>query len=192
MSGTAASPASAAASGAQAVAEALRASCTDPTDAIRLLSALAVFSPPALPSGAPIGTAIATVQAAVAAICRRAALTSLARAIASYQPTSYNDAQTILADAAALFDAEIEIAGDAGDLQSYLALRDLRTGVVQDMTVRGSSLAQVVTISRPRSMPALALAYQLYGDTSRYDELVRRVNPIHPAFMPVQFEALAF
>jgi prophage DNA circulation protein len=192
VSDSATAPATACASGSQAVAEALRLACTDPADAIRLLSSLAVFNPPILSSAAPIGMSIATFQTAVGALCRRAALTSLSRAIASYQPTSYNDAQTVMMNAAALFDAEIEVAADAGDLQSYLALRALRTGVVQDMTTRGSSLAQVVTITRPRSMPALALAYQLYGDATRYDDMVQRVNPVHPGFMPLVFEALSF
>jgi prophage DNA circulation protein len=180
------------AGGAVALAEALRAACNDPADAIRLLSGLARFFPSIPPGSAPIGEAMAATQTAMAAVCRRAALTSLARAIAAYQPSSYNDAQAVLVAACVLFDAEIEVAGDAGDGQSYLALRALRGAVVNDMTTRGSALPQIVTVARPASLPALALAYQLYGDTTRTDDLIARANPIHPAFMPTSFEALAF
>jgi len=40
-------------------------------------------------------------------------------------------------------------------------------------------------------MPALAIAYRLYADATRADDLIARVDPPNPNFMPTRFEALS-
>ncbi len=189
MSGT--TQTDAAAAGAQALTEAVRAACTDPADAIRLLTPLAQYSPTISPGSAPIGQDMATVQTAIAAVGRRAALASIALAAADYQPTSYADALALLTVLIGLFQAESEIAADADDAETYVALQSLQSAVVIDLTTRGLQVGQTVTVTRAMPLPALFLAYQLYQDTSRVTELVARVDPIHPAFMPTSFEALS-
>jgi len=178
-------------SGCQSLAEGVRATAGDPADQIRIISSLAAFSPVVLSLTAPIGAAIVTMQTATAALCRRAALTSLARASASYQPTSYDDAVERIQAITTLFDAEILAAADAGDMTTYLALRALRTAIVSDLIARGSLLPRVVTVTRAATLPSLVLAYQLYRDATRSDDLIARVNPVHPMFMPLSFRALA-
>ena len=186
MSGsTSASVAAATASlatGIAATAEALRAAAQDPADQVALLSQLAVLTPTLTPDTSPIGQSLSTAQTAIAALCRRSALISLARACADYQPTSSNDAQTVLAGVVVLFDAEITIAGDAEDDASYLALRSLRTAVVNDLVARGANLPALVTVTTAEPQPSLVLGYLLYQDATRSDDIITRADPIHPAF----------
>jgi len=145
----------------------------------------------AIVSTAPIGLAISTLQSAVAALCRRAALTSLARACAGYAPTSSDDAVSVCVAVVALFDAEILVAADAEDDASYQALRQLRTAVVADLVTRAAQLPSLVTVRTAVPMPALALAYRLYRDATRADDLAARSGAQHPAFLPTSFRALS-
>ena len=168
--------------GVLAVAEALRAACNDPADAIRLLSQLAA------PVPAPAAT---PAQAATAALCRQAALVSLARACAACQLSSADQALAVRAGVAALFDAEIEAVADAGQGALYLQLRALRTAVITDLNARGALLPQLRTVTSAVPMPSLAVAYALYGDATRADDLAARSGAAHPGFLPLSFQALS-
>jgi prophage DNA circulation protein len=134
---------------------------------------------------------MSTVETNVSAACRRAALTSLARATADYQPSSYQDAVALRTQVAGLIEAEMLVAGGVPDYATYSALRLLRASVIEDLTAREGDLAMVVTITTALPTPALTLAYRLYGDASRYDDLVARANPVSPLFMPTSFQALS-
>lgn len=175
----------------QAVPEALRGACNDPADAVRLLSILASYAPLTTVSVAPIGQSIYALAMAMGQGFRRAALTSLARACATYQPSSYDDALNLRIAVAPLYDAEITIAADAGQDTTYQALRTLRAGVLNDLIVRGSDLSRLTTITTKSPQTSLALAYRLYRDASRSDDLIARAKPVHPAFMPTSFQALS-
>ena len=131
-------------------------------------------------------------QTATAALCRRAALTALCRACANYQPTSYDDAAAVRKAVTAPLDAEVTFAADAGDNATFVAFRTLRAAVVLDLVTRGSLLPRVTTVVRRAPLPSLALAYSLYGDASRSDDLLARVDPPHPAFFPLSFTALSY
>ncbi|QHC35346.1 hypothetical protein [Komagataeibacter xylinus] len=174
----------------QAMTEALRAACADPADAIRLLLSLANWTPSTQLSTAPVGAAIATLVSAMGQTLRRCALVSLANACSEYQPSSYNDALTVRAQVVQAFDIEILAAADAYQDATYQALRALRTAVIIDITTRGAQLAALVTVTTPAPDSALPMAYRLYGDATRADDLIGRADPVHPAFMPTSFEAL--
>jgi prophage DNA circulation protein len=130
-------------------------------------------------------------QGACGDLFRRAAVVALATASSSYQPTSYNDAVTIRETVTGFIDNEITIAGDEGDDSTYGALRALRQAVVTDLVARGANLAQVTTFTFGAPLPALYLANRIYQDPTRSDQLVAQANPVHPAFMPASFQALA-
>ncbi|MFC0407913.1 hypothetical protein [Roseomonas elaeocarpi] len=173
------------------VAEALRAACNDPADAVRLLLQLATYDVATVASTAPIGASITTAQEQTAALCRRAALLSLARACAEYVPSSYDDAASLRDKVAAVLDAEILRVGDMQQGASYLALRNLRTAVVDDLNTRGAQLARLRTVTTREPAPSLVLAYDLYADASRADELAQRADAPHPGIMPLSFRALS-
>jgi prophage DNA circulation protein len=165
------------ASGLAAVAEAIRTASNDPAVQIRLLTALADFSPASDPTG-------------TAALCRRVALISLCRAVSNYVPSSFQDAMTLRSRIASLLDAEILAAADVGQSTTVQAFRTLRQQVSAYLTTEGGALPAVVRETLPGPLPALAVAYRLYADATRADDLIARVDPPNPNFMPISFEAL--
>jgi prophage DNA circulation protein len=184
------SDASTFAAAAQSLAGTVSATTTDPAAAMQSLSVLAAYSPSVSTTSSAIGSAMATVQSATGALLRRSALASLAVAASAYQPTSSDDAVSVRQALTSLIDGEILTAGDAGDDNSYTALRTLRQAVVSDLDTRGAQLAAMSTFSLAAPLPALVVANRIYRDASRSDELVTQANPIHPAFMPTVFTAL--
>ncbi|MGZ3272374.1 MAG: DNA circularization protein [Caulobacteraceae bacterium] len=160
------------------------ASAANPADGIRLLANLSRFSSSDAAAVTPAG-------AATDLLYRRMAAVSLAEASVAYQPSSADDAALARRVVTDVLDEHILQAGDAGDDDVYAALRDLRSSVVQDLQVRGASLAPIVTVRSVSPTPALVLANRLYRDASRADELVTEAQPISPLFMPTEFPALA-
>lgn len=170
---------------------AVAAAATDPIDQVRLLLPLSAAQSTLITAADAIGQAQASVGAAIAALFRRAALAALGTAEAAALPASYDDAMALLTQITAAIDAEITIAGDLGDDAVLAPLRDLRAAVVADLTARGASLAPLRNVTSWASVPALAWAQRLYRDGTRSDELIRRVQPWHPAFMPLSMTVLA-
>ncbi|WP_205744442.1 DNA circularization N-terminal domain-containing protein [Dyella sp. M7H15-1] len=177
---------------AQAVTVALSGAMSHPGDAVRLFELLGAYQPSTIVAGTgqtPSAQVIA--EAATGALLRRAAIGALARAVAVYVPTSYDDAANVRAAVTACIDNEILVAGDAGDDGSYAALRALRQGVVSTLSAVGATRAPLQTVTFHAPLPALVLAQRLYQDASRADQLVSEADPIHPAFMPRKFRVLA-
>ncbi len=170
---------------------AVAAAATDPADQVRLLLPLTAVQPSLVTAGDAIGLAQAAVAVACAALFRRAALAALATAEAATTPASYDDAMALLAQVTAAIDAEITFAGDTGDDRVLGPLRELRAAVVADLTTRGASLAPLRTVTSWVPLPSLAWAQKLYRDGTRSDELIRRVQPWHPAMMPTPMTVLA-
>ena len=159
----------------KAVVDAVQAVCVDPRDQLRVWLVMA-----AVAGDGP-----------VARRGRRAAVIALARAARAYQPSSYDDALTVLQQVTDALDAEITAAGDAFEDRSFNALQALQVAVVRDMLARGASLAPLRTVTLSGNLPALVVAHLLYGDATRADEVVRRVDPVHPGFMPRSMTVLA-
>jgi prophage DNA circulation protein len=174
-----------------AMMDAFRGCAISPRDQIRLLTQVARTTMPSGVASSSISQAQATMRDATVDLCQRAALASLAAATADYQPTSFDDAVAIRGQVCAIMDTATRHAADIGDSQTFATLRALRTAVAADLTARGVILPRMTTFTRPRSMPGLKLAYDLYGDASRADELTGRVDPPHPGFFPSTFRALA-
>jgi prophage DNA circulation protein len=175
----------------QSFVQSVAASAVDPSDAVRILSGMATYSISSITTQSQIGVGIADMQSACGALFRRTVLASLASASAQYQPSSQQDALAVSAQITALIDNEIDVAGDSGDDSSYAALRTLRQAVIADLSARSAGISPVTTFEFAASLPALALATRIYRDATRADELVRQANPVHPAFFPVSFQALA-
>lgn len=164
---------------------ALSAACADPADGIRLLTQLMSFAPAGVGAETPSGRAVSNTFILAATI-------ELARAAASYNPSSYEDAFALLARITAAIDAALNVASAAGQDDLYEALRTLRVAVVDDLRARGATLIHVRTFDVPVALPALALAQRFYRDPSRAEELVgAAARCISPLFMPTQIQALA-
>jgi prophage DNA circulation protein len=176
---------------AQSLVTALVAAIANPADGIRLLQPLVSYAPIVYAASGQLGQAKQIVMDASSAAVRRCALAGLAQIVATYVPSSYDDAAVVRSTVLGLLDDEILIAGDAGDDSSYGALRALRQGIAADMAARGADLARLQAFSYRQPMPSLVLAQRIYQDPTRSDQLVAQANPIHPAFMPLNFRALS-
>jgi prophage DNA circulation protein len=174
-----------------ALVESARATMTNPADQVRTLLALATFTYSDTQGGNGLGGELAAIRNAFAQVARRTALGSLALACAAYQPSSYQDAETLRSLVSSAFDIEITAAGDAGDDDDYVALKQLRASVIQDLTTRGASLPLVITVSLPSSLPSLVVAYRLYQDSTRANQVAVAADVPHPAFLPTSLQVLA-
>lgn len=179
------------AAAAAGLASAVLAAAPAPDDAIRLLSDLSTYTNDSPTTSSTIGASMATAQAAATDLFRRSCISAVAQAAAQYQPTSSDDAAQMRDTVTALIDAEIVIAGDQGEDETYSAMKSLRAAVVADLNARGGALAAIKTFQFPASLPALTLANRIYRDAARADELVEQASPVHPAFMPRSFKALS-
>ncbi|MBB5411704.1 prophage DNA circulation protein [Paraburkholderia sp. HC6.4b] len=120
---------------------------------------------------------------------RRSAVIALAESTTGYALASLEDAESLRSTVCDALDMEITTAGDAGNDATFTALRALEVAVVQDVTMRGASLASIQTVSTSEPMPLLVLAQRLYQDVARYDTLLQQAAPVHPAFAPTVFSA---
>lgn len=89
------------------------------------------------------------------------------------------------------FDPAEEYAADNHDPTVFQALIGAHAACVQDLTARARPLPKLVTYATGRPVTSHALAYRLYGDATRCDELRAENRVIHPAFMPATGIALS-
>lgn len=168
---------------ASALVATLSGACSDPADAVRLLSGLAGYQPARPEAATAIGQAFG-------ATMRRAAAAQLIAAVGTYEPTSADEALDLIRRLGALLDAVATEAADAGDQETFRALRSGRAAMIQDLRTRAASLARLRTFRPGAALPSLRLAQRYYRAPARADELEQRAGAVHPLFMPLQFEAL--
>lgn len=145
---------------------------------------------------------------AVAGLVRQAAISQAASAAVITQTTeavsnggtktvsaptkydSYEEAITVRTELADRLDVESETTNN--DLV-YVAVTDLRTAVVQAVPDPDQDLPRLASYSPPQTLPSLLVAYQLYGDAGRADDIVGRNAPRRPGFLTggQQLEVLA-
>ncbi|HEY1505763.1 MAG TPA: DNA circularization N-terminal domain-containing protein [Stellaceae bacterium] len=138
-----------------------------------------LWTPP--PQATPTLQAQFDNRAALLALTRRAALACACQAATARSFPSYQDAIATRDDLAARLALEIFAADDEA---SFNALRALRNATIRDITARAASLPQLVTLTPAATLPALLLAFKLYDDPEREDEIIARNDIAFPAFVP--------
>lgn len=118
-------------------------------------------------------------QAALHDLVQRTAAIEAARAAASLEYDSNDDAVAVRDSIAEQLDA---LMADASD-DVYAALSDVHAAMVRDITTRGANLARIVSYTPGTTLPALVVAYSLYGDATRDAEIVARNRLRHPGFV---------
>lgn len=121
-------------------------------------------------------------RAAVQTLVRRAALIEAAKSAATATYASREEAIAIRDNLVAKLEAEAEAESTPDPV--YFALTDLRVAVVNDIQTRASDLAHLVQYTPRATVPAIVLAYQLYEDPARADEIAGRNKIRHPGFIP--------
>ena len=162
-----------------------------PRAAFELLMELTGFSDdePAAPSTTPSRQRQAENQVGLVQLVRQVAYSQACAASAQMDYTSYDDARSVRDRLMTVADDLAESDIDDG---VYSSLASLRAAVAQDIGARGADLARLVKLQLLDSVPALTLAWTLYGDATRADELVTRNALRDPFFVPagVQLEVL--
>src|ERR1043166_6417645 len=129
-------------------------------------------------------------QAALVALVQGASTAALAKLYAQTEFAAQDDADAARDQLTGLIDGLSLTAADAGDNDAYAAYQTLYRAAGDDLTERGKKLSGTVTYSFNAAMPALMLAWRLYGDAGRAGELIARNTAPHPLFMPAVVEAL--
>lgn len=87
-------------------------------------------------------------------------------------------------------DAE-EIAADNMDQATFQALVALHGTVTNHLVATARPLPRMVSFRFYEPLPSLVMAYKLYDDASRCDELRQENKVVHPAFCPMTGLALS-
>lgn len=127
-----------------------------------------------------------------ARLLRIAALTAYAEALARRTFSSRREGVTARADLAEYLGAEIEACFGGDDLDLAEALEALRNAVVAYLSTVITTLAPIRVFDTPIRLPALVLAYRLYGDPARTPEIIDRNAVRVPSRVPTRFEGLAY
>lgn len=118
---------------------------------------------------------------AFASLVRRVALSEDARELVVTPFDSNVAAISAMSDYSDRMESEL-FATDLAD-DEYIALSNLHASVVRDLTTRAGGLPVVRAVRVSEPTPALALAYDLYEDSARADDIVARNGVVHPGFI---------
>lgn len=159
-------------------------SASDGLAGLRAAKSLSAQSRP-LASALPSSAAQYQVQAnrtAVLDLLTHGAIAQAARDIVAVDEPVYDDLQQQRLELTAVVDREVERA----DLPqaSFDGLADMRAGVNRYVLAESATASRLTTYTPGTTLPAVVLAYDLYEDASRSDELVRRNGLSHPGFVP--------
>jgi hypothetical protein len=110
-----------------------------------------------------------------------AGLTFVSRADVDYLRLLLNDA----------FATMEEIAADDMDQVMFQALIRLHAAIMFYLIETARPLPQMLQYRFGQSLPTLIIAYRLYADASRADEVRNENRIVHPAFCPMQGRALS-
>ncbi len=128
---------------------------------------------------------------ASARVARLAAMTAYAESVLRMTFASRPDGVTMRGEVAERFENELYDTTGAANAALYVALDTLRNAVIEWLTRTINDLAPVITVESNVIRPSLDLAWRLYADPARADELVARNSVRHPSFMPRTIEALS-
>lgn len=109
------------------------------------------------------------------------------------EPTKYDSYEAAISVRTELSDRLDEESESTSNDLVYVAVTDLRTAVVQAVPDPEQDLPRLATFSPRQTLPSLVVAYQLYGDASRAEDIVLRNDPRRPGFLigGQQLEVLA-
>ncbi len=117
--------------------------------------------------------------AALHTLVRGAAVAEAARVSLKINFVSSNDALSVRDRILAALDEQIDSAPDV----IYQTMVDLRVAIAKDLFIRGARLPEITHYTPRAVLPALVLAYQVFGDASRDGEIISRNNVSHPGFV---------
>jgi prophage DNA circulation protein len=128
----------------------------------------------------------AGVTDAVNQLIRRAAVIEACNVSAELEYSATADAHAaleLLLDGLDLSQEAVDINGLPISDTVYDALADLRRATATDIRERSLKLPVIASHTPARTLPALVIAHQVYGDATRESEIIERNNIQHPGFV---------
>ncbi|WP_316168614.1 MULTISPECIES: DNA circularization N-terminal domain-containing protein [unclassified Bradyrhizobium] len=163
--------------------------------AVRAALELAASFPSVSVSGAayltPTQKLAAENAAAASRAVRLAAVIAYAEAILRTSFAARPDGVTARGEVAERFETEFYQTDGAENAALFVAIEALRDRVIDWLTRTIANLAPVITVESNRQRPSLDLAWILYADPTRADELVVRNAVRNPFLMPREITALS-
>ena len=96
---------------------------------------------------------------------------------------SRNDVDVVRNAVNLAFQPVEELAADSMDQQGYMGAVSLHAAIIAYLVQTARPLPRILDFSFNRVMTTLTIAYRLYSDAGRADELRKENHNIHPAFM---------
>lgn len=149
-------------------------------EAVRLYLRLAMLPTPLIRGDSDGSDQARVAGAGVTDLVRRAAMAEACRAAAAASYTSHEEALTTRDDVLEVLDVVEETAPD----EVLLELEGLRRELVGAVPPEDGRLPRVDYYKPASMLPALVIAYTLYDDTDRMQEIVDRNHLAHPGFVP--------
>lgn len=117
-------------------------------------------------------------------LVRGTAVAGVAEIVANTDFSSADQAEAMRTTLLDLIDARLLAAATAGDSDSYAAWQALAAAASADLIARAQALPSRASYSVGRSLPAVVLAYRLYGAIDQAEALADLNGATHPLFMP--------
>jgi hypothetical protein len=105
------------------------------------------------------------------------------RVLADTEFVSRQDVEQVRDRVNQVFAVVEEAAADAMDSTTFQSLVRLHAAVIAHLTETARPLPRILQFRFAQPLPTLVIAYKLYADASRCDELRTENKVVHPAFM---------
>jgi prophage DNA circulation protein len=125
---------------------------------------------------------VLTNRRAVLDLVTRGSIAQAAREIVAVDSPVFDDLMQWRDELTAVVDREVE--RPAVKQAEFEALAEVRAAVGQYVASEAITASRLRSYTPPTTLPAVLLAYDLYGDSSRSSELVSRNGVRHPSFVP--------
>jgi len=135
------------------------------------------------------GVAAARLRGATFRLVRQGAWAAGARALLEVPFGSRDEALTVLAESDDVAEALLTDTDGPGGIsvsgaEVYATLTAARVSLVRHLQAVAAELPDIVAYEPPVTLPALVVAFELYGDATRAAEVVDRNDPPHPGEIP--------
>lgn len=147
-----------------------------------VVSLASQFTTTSTVTGTPARQTATNNSNAIKALVRQALITQSAGMISQIDLPVYDDAVSLKTDLLAAIDDELLTAND----DVYVPLETLRAKVNADTNTRIKNAARIQVIQPSEIKSALVLAYDLYENVAREDEIINRNKVRHPGFVPAE------
>jgi prophage DNA circulation protein len=118
-------------------------------------------------------------------------LVTESRVISDMTFKSRNDVELIQAAVHKAFAPAEEVMADEMDAATYRALISLHAATTRFLSETGRPLPRLINFRFALPLPTVQIAYRLYADADRADELRAENKVVHPAFMRPMGRALS-